>query len=76
MDECNQVLARMHHLHFVFSHIFVEKRFFHFENQVGSFKKAAHVVNHFCTGLTILFVVIVRLNSGTCLYQHSHVSPE
>ena len=30
MDERNQELPRMHHLHFVLTHIFVKKRFFHF----------------------------------------------
>ncbi|MPN02441.1 hypothetical protein SDC9_149657 [bioreactor metagenome] len=72
MDERNQELPRMHHLHFVLAHIFVKKRFFHFQDEVSSFEEVLRVAYHFGSGFSILFVVIKRFYSGTGFHKHGH----
>ena len=70
MDECDEQLASVHHVHLVLLQFLVEEWFLHLQNHLGTIVDFLRVVHQFSTSLHISLVVIKRTFTCRALYQY------
>ena len=68
MDECDEQLASVHHVHLVLLQFLIEERFLHLQNHLGTVVDLLRVVHQFGTNLHISLVVIKRTFTCRTLY--------
>ena len=70
MDEGDERLSLVHHVHFMLAQGLVHQGFLDLENDLCAVIYLLRIVNHLCAGADIILIVIEGAVSGMALHEH------